>query len=313
MQNNNSNYYTKASDKQIQALRNMGYTGPTDALTVQEASEIIKSISQNKPIQAQQQNSYNNYNEPISNAPIVNTTNSLSTSYTSSSGELIEFSKDSMNSYLGLNLTTPEYQYFSAVCQSYKLNPFLKDIYAIKFGSQPATFIIDYKILQQAADNDPDYDGLEKGVLFLDKNGIPTEREGDYLLPGEKLIGAWCIVHRKSRKYSPKTYAMFDENCKYKDGKPSSNWATRPVFMIVKVAKAQALRESFPNAFSNNTYTPEELTEEDLRKSEERKNSSIEAVATEQSNLNANDTPIFEENSSSAANDDENTNDWLNK
>lgn len=301
MQNNS--YTTKASDKQIAALKRLGYQGDTDAISMAEASALIGQLS-NKGQAVGTAYNPNAYEEPKaqpnpSTAVAVTTTN---VSYVSKSGEAIEFNKNSLNQYLGLNLTTPEFQYFSAVCKNYGLNPFLKDIYAIKYGQDPATFIIDYKVLQQAADNDPNFDGLEKGVLFLDKTGQVREREGDYLLPGEKILGAWCVVHRKDRTYSPKTYAMFEENCKYKNGVPASNWKARPVFMIVKVAKAQALREAFPNAFSNNTYIPEEFNEEPTN---ERKHNSIEAVANEQAT--SGEEQPFEDNK-----EEENPNDWIN-
>lgn len=299
MQNNS--YTTKASDKQIAALKRLGYQGDTEAISMAEASALIGQLS-NKGQAVGTAYNPNAYEEPKpqpnpSTAVAVTTTN---VSYVSKSGEAIEFNKNTMNEYLGLNLSIQEFQYFSAVCKNYALNPFLKDIYAIKYGTAPATFIIDYKVLQQAADNDPNFDGLEKGVLFLDKTGQVREREGDYLLPGETILGAWCVVHRKDRAYSPKTYAMFEENCKYDaNGKPMSNWKTRPVFMIVKVAKAQALREAFPNAFSNNTYIPEEFQEE---ASNERKHNSIEAVASEQAS--SGDEQPFD--------NEDNTNDWIN-
>ena len=74
-----------------------------------------------------------------------------------------------------------------------------------------------------------------------------------------------------------------EENVKTtKDGKPNTNWATKPVFMCVKVAKAQALREAFPNMFSNNTYTADEMPERDesmvIDNSAEFKESSVEEV-----------------------------------
>lgn len=304
MQNNS--YTTKASDKQIAALKRLGYQGDTDAISMAEASALIGQLS-NKGQTVGTAYNPNAYEEPKAQ-PNPNTAvavTSTNISYVSKSGEAIEFNKDSLNQYLGLNLSTQEFQYFSAVCKNYGLNPFLKDIYAIKYADQPATFIIDYKVLQQAADNDPNFDGLEKGVLFLDKTGQVREREGDYLLPGETILGAWCVAHRKDRAYSPKTYAMFEENCKYgKDGKPMSNWKTRPVFMIVKVAKAQALREAFPNAFSNNTYIPEEFQEEPTN---ERKHNSIEAVASEQAS-SGEEQPFDNQEENKEAKD----NDWIN-
>ena len=55
-----------------------------------------------------------------------------------------------------------------------------------------------------------------------------------------------------------------------KDGTPNKNWAGKPTFMIIKVAKAQALREAFPNMFGTNLYTEDEVATFD-EKSNERK------------------------------------------
>ncbi|MCR5112707.1 MAG: phage recombination protein Bet [Acholeplasmatales bacterium] len=281
-----SNNNRMASDAQINYLKKLGYQGSTANLTSDQASNLIKSYSNRNNAQEQPQQNYGGYNpqygaptqeqygnqsvtnpqpsatpqqEPQNNIMVADNSNY---SITTRTGEEILISPEVINMYIGSALTQPEFQYFFAICKNYGLNPFLRDIYAIKFGSQPATFVIDYKVMQQAADNNPNYDGLKNGMLFLDKDGNPKEREGAYILPGEKLIGSWCDVYRKDRSHTNRVYALLEENLKYtKDGKVNSNWSTKPVFMIAKVAKAQALRETFPNMFSNNTYISEEMPE----------------------------------------------------
>lgn len=270
-----------ATPAQINKLRELGYQGDPATLTLIQASIEINNLT--KAQQGNNQGAYNGgyprqpqqgypsqpnpqpqYQQPKAQTPMVRAQQDYS--ITTRTGEILDLNPDIVNAYISpeVPLTPVEFNYFFSVCKTYELNPFLKDIYAIKFGNQPATFIIDYKVMQQAADNNPQFDGLKVGVLYLDANGQPKEREGAYILPGETLIGGWCDVFRKDRAHTNRTYALYEENVKTtKDGKPNTNWATKPVFMCVKVAKAQALREAFPNMFSNNTYTTDEIPEKE--------------------------------------------------
>ena len=59
-------------------------------------------------------------------------------------------------------------------------------------------------------------------------------------------MGAWCTVYRKDWENPVTVEVNFDEYVQTKsDGTPNTNWANKPVTMITKVAKAQALREAF--------------------------------------------------------------------
>lgn len=266
-----------ATDRQLQALMHMGYKGDVTGLTKAQASQYIEEL-RNQKLQEQQVEE-----KPKMEKQTNQVVQAKKTGYEiiTRNEQEITLSKEAVSQYLGVNLTDPEFSYFFSVCKNYKLNPFLKEIYAIKFGNQPATFVIDYKVLQQAVDNQPQFDGLETGILYLDKDGNEKERTGAYILPSEELIGAWCKVYRKDRKLTNKYYALYEENVKYtKDGDPNTNWATKPVFMITKVAKAQAIRETFPNMFDVNVYTDAEFD----NVSEEVKANSIDAVTTEQLN-----------------------------
>ena len=254
---NNYNGQNMATASQLNYLKRLGYAG-SDNITAMQANDLIKKLTAGNQ---QPQNNYGGYQTPTpqqNQAPVkVQNQNSV---VVTRSGDEITITPQTVHDYLGVELTQPEFNYFFSVCNLYGLNPFIKDIYPIKFGTQPATFVIDYKVMQQAADEEPSFDGLKVGIIYLDKNGQPQEREGAYLLPNEQLIGAWCDVYRKDRGHCNRTYALYDENAKKtKEGKITAQWAEKPVFMITKVAKAQALRETFPNMFSNNTYTSEEI------------------------------------------------------
>lgn len=180
------------------------------------------------------------------------------------SGEVIKLDKKTVEQYLcnGQELTNSEYTMFFQLCKVYKANPFLKEAYPIKYGNSPATIVLDYKVLQQYAETNPQFRGMRTGVLVVDKDGNEKERVGSYVLPNETLIAGWCEVTRKDRDCPTKVYAMFDEfkQINKKTGELNSNWSGKPIFMITKVAKAQALREAFPNMFGSNVYTQEEAT-----------------------------------------------------
>ena len=316
------NQVKMASEAQINYLRKLGYQGSTANLTNEQASNLIKSYS-NRGAQEQPQQNYGGYNPQYGSpaqeqygAPNPTATNpqpsatpqhelsvSNGTDYSimTKSGEILDLSPETVKAYICDNLTPVEFNYFFSVCKAYELNPFLKDIYAIKFGNQPATFVIDYKVMQQAADNNPTFDGLKVGIVYLDKNGIAQEREGAYILPGETLVAGWCDVFRKDRTHANRTYALYSENVKLtKEGNPNTNWANKPVFMIVKVAKAQALRETFPNMFSNNTYVNEEFDESNII-NEEASEVTTEAVNKKQKEKTASkkiEAPTPEKNTS---------------
>lgn len=296
------NSYKPATEKQIEALQRLGYTGNIEGLTSMEASIAISELQ--KGNKQPSFNSNQGYQQPAktyqqpqpqpsyqAQAPMVQ--QDMSYSITTRTGEKLDLNPQVVEAYICKDLTPTEYNYFFSICKTYELNPFLKDIYAIKYGTQPATFVIDYKVMQQAADNNPAFDGLKVGIIYLDKNGTPQEREGAYILPGETLIAGWCDVFRKDRSHANRTYALYSENVKTNSkGEINTNWANKPVFMCVKVAKAQALRETFPNMFSNNTYTTDEMPERDEENiiNSDYEESSIKDVKAKQKNKTATKT-----------------------
>lgn len=180
---------------------------------------------------------------------------------TTRSGEKITLDKKTVISYLTSNqdISDSEYTMFFQLCKANKVNPFLKEAYIIKYKGSPATIILDYKVLQQIAEENVHYKGMKHGVIVADKNGNVTERHGEYILPTESLIAGWCEVFRDDRTEPTRVTAMFDEFKALKsNGELNSNWAGKPCFMICKVAKAQALREAFPNLVGSNVYVKEE-------------------------------------------------------
>lgn len=156
-------------------------------------------------------------------------------------------------------VTDQEVNYFVHLCRGQGLNPFLKEIYLIKFGTQPATFVVSKEAFLKRAEANPQYNGSESGIIVLNKDGELIERKGGFFLKdSEQVVGGWAKVYRKDRKYPSDVQVTFEEYAgRTKDGNLNSNWANRPATMIKKVALVQALREAFPNDL-NNLYTEEE-------------------------------------------------------
>lgn len=156
-------------------------------------------------------------------------------------------------------VTDQECMMFIGLCKGQKLNPFMKEAYLIKYGdSQPATMVVSKDVYQKRAENNVQYDGKKSGIIVLGENGI-EHRDGTFYLPTEKVVGGWCEVYRKDRKYSERVEVAFDEYVgKTSKGEINGQWSKKPATMIRKVAIAQALREAFPTDF-NGMYIEEEM------------------------------------------------------
>lgn len=187
---------------------------------------------------------------------MANQNNEKRFTITTLGGEELTLTKETVIKYLanGAPITDPEFNMFFQLCKTYKCNPFLREAYIIKYGSQPAQIIIDYKFLQSQVEKNSHYRGMKTGIVVADKDGKITEK-APFMTKDETLIAAWCEIYRDDRECPTKVYSM---NSEFNTGK--ANWLSKPLFMLVKVAKAQALREAFPNLLGSNVYTSEEET-----------------------------------------------------
>ncbi len=144
------------------------------------------------------------------------------------------------------NVTDQEVAYYIQLCKARKLNPFTKDCYLIKYGSEPATMVVAKDALERRAVKHEKYNGKKVGIYVVNSEGEFIKKENSILLKDEELVGAWCEIYRKDWEFPVKVDVNFEEYIgRKRDGSPNVNWANRPVTMITKVAKAQALREAF--------------------------------------------------------------------
>lgn len=155
-------------------------------------------------------------------------------------------------------VTMPEVVTFMNLCKFAGLNPWMKEAYCIKYGNEPATMVTGKAAFLKRADEHPQYDGMESGVIALDDDGTVNYCFGAFCLPNTQIVGAWAEVHRRDRKYPVRVEVLFDEYAgRKRDGTLNGQWAKKPATMIRKVAQVQALREAFPNSFTG-MYAAEE-------------------------------------------------------
>lgn len=143
-------------------------------------------------------------------------------------------------------ITMPEFKMFTELCKVRKLNPFLKEAYLIKFGSQPAQMVVGKDAILKRAIQNKMFDGREQGIIILKENGDIEERKGTFKLQNETLVGGWSKVYRKDWSHPVYITVSLDEVAqRKKDGSFNSNWATKGATMVEKVALVRGLREAF--------------------------------------------------------------------
>lgn len=160
-------------------------------------------------------------------------------------------------------VTDQEIAMFMNLCKFSGLNPWIKEAYCIKYGSEPATMVVGKEAFQKRAESHPAFDGFDAGIIVIDENGNIRYKQGTMKLPTETLLGGYAEVWRKDRTHSTRIEVSFDEYAgRKKDGTLNGQWSKKPATMIRKVALVQALRETFPNNLGG-MYTAEEQSVEE--------------------------------------------------
>lgn len=146
-----------------------------------------------------------------------------------------------------------ELQALLAIVKNRNLNPFTREVYFIKYANNPAQIVVSKDAFMKRAEQNPNYDGFESGVVYEDESGELKNKKGIILPKGAKLIGGWCEVYRKDRTrpiYREVELSAYN-TCK-------NWWQKSPGQMIEKVAIVAAVRDTFPEDVGG-LYTSDEM------------------------------------------------------
>lgn len=155
-------------------------------------------------------------------------------------------------------LSDAEFQFFIALGKNLGANPFMREIWAVKYGNSPAQIFLGRDFYRRKAEENSAYENhLVESIYSNDHfkvvNGIVSHEYN--LAERGRLLGAYCLVWRKGFPNPFYHRVSFDEyNLK------QSLWTAKPETMIKKVAEAQGLRGAFQGTFRG-TYDESEQWE----------------------------------------------------
>jgi phage recombination protein Bet len=167
-------------------------------------------------------------------------------------GRSITITFDDVKRHICDKASPQEVVVFLKMAQSLNLNPWAREIYMIKYtADEPASYVIASEAYLKAAEQCPEYDGHEAGIIVKDEALNLIYQEGTLFIDEkakEKIVGGWAKVYRRDRAHPFYIAVSFVECAKYtKQGALTHFWDKMPATMIRKVALARALREAFPS------------------------------------------------------------------
>lgn len=148
------------------------------------------------------------------------------------------------------DISSEEFEIFLHACRRTGLDPFMKQIYAIKRGNNMTiqTSIDGYRVV---ADRTGHYAPGKASEFKYDEEG--------------NLISATAHVMKRTSDgiwHDVSAEAFWAEYVQSYNGKPATFWAKMPHVMLAKVAEALALRKAFPADLSG-IYTQDEMNQAD--------------------------------------------------
>lgn len=252
-------FMKEAESKQndpVENLRNGGFEIPKDAAetgqeVISDADKLamLDDIMDGKATPA----NISNVRAPVKHQPMSKSAPIVPSNI--STKQVMELTQQDVINYICPEATPQEAMIFLKLCQARDINPFLKEAYLIKYKpSDPASMVVARDYFTRKADEYPQYDGYEAGIIIKKEDGSFERREGTFMVSPEELIGGWCKVYRKDRTKPHIVEVSLKEYQQRKsDGSLNRFWndkTGKPATMIRKVAVSQCHREAFPGKFS---------------------------------------------------------------
>lgn len=173
--------------------------------------------------------------------------------------ELVQFNHeqiDLLKRNLAKDFTDDEFALFVQVCKKTQLDPFTRQIYAMKQKNGKVSFVSSIDGLRLIAERSGKYAG-QVGPLWCDSDGVWRDVWLGTNLPSAAKVG----VCRSDFKEPLWGVARFDAYKQEYNGKLNFTWEKMPDIMIAKCAEALALRKAFPQELSG-LYTNDELAQD---------------------------------------------------
>lgn len=177
-------------------------------------------------------------------------------------GHFSERQVDILKNSICKGVSDDEFQVFLMACVKTQLDPFMRQIYAVKRkakrpdGSWGETMTIQtgidgYRLIAERTER---YAPGQEPSYAYDQNG--------------NLISATAYVKKLTKDgtwHTVSASAYIDEYCqRTREGQPMGMWGNMPRTMLAKCAEAQALRKAFPAEMSG-VYTKEEMEQADVQ------------------------------------------------
>lgn len=166
---------------------------------------------------------------------------------------------------------------FIAMCRAKRLNPFEGDAFLLGYDTKEGprfSLITAHQAFLKRAEMNPEFDGMESGIILLGDEGEVTEREGDFHLPNEAVVGGWARVFFKNRSHP--TYRRV-RTARFQ--KSFGVWQDDAAGMSCKCAEADALRSAFPTMLGGLYMQAEIETEDSPTKSPQARSRTLDLVS----------------------------------
>ena len=182
---------------------------------------------------------------------------------TTTLAKLDDNKKELLSRTLCVGASDDEMELFFSVCERTGLDPFARQIYAVKrWDSRTKREVLQTQVsidgFRLVAQRSGEYAG-QTAATYCGGNGQWT----DVWLSDQPPVAARIGVYRKGFVEAVVAVALFREYAqRNKEGGLTAMWARMPTVMIAKCAEALALRKCFPAELSG-LYTAEEMAQAD--------------------------------------------------
>lgn len=185
----------------------------------------------------------------------------MSTALASTAPAAMDFSQEQVElvkKQVMVGASNDELQLFLATCRRLQLDPFARQIYAVKRWSKERGEKWETQVsidgFRLVASRSGDYQG-QTMPQWCGHDGVWRDVWLEKTPPAAARVGVWRVAF-KEPAWGIARYESYVQ--KTREGAANRMWATMPDVMLAKCAEALALRKAFPNDLSG-VYTREEM------------------------------------------------------